>query len=180
MKKFLDIVSHPFLLLIYRLVIGLTFIYASYYKIVDPQDFARSIYNYRIMPVFFINVLAITLPWLELVCGLLLVIGLFRRPMALILAMMLLVFSIAVSSVMIRGIDVDCGCFRKAPPAVEKADAAKTVRSNNSFFSHQAGWGLLTRDIIMFMMAILLTAAKRNVLEADYFLRPRRAYPQLT
>ena len=55
--------------------LGLTFISASLDKIVDPFDFSKAILNYEIMPYWTINLTAIVLPWLELICGLLLFIG---------------------------------------------------------------------------------------------------------
>jgi hypothetical protein len=58
-----------------------------------------------------VGLLAVTLPWVELFCGLFLILGLFVRSSALIVSLMFFVFSIALSAAVVRGIDIDCGCF---------------------------------------------------------------------
>ena len=60
-----------------RIVLGIVFIYASYDKILHPAAFAKVIYNYQILPDELINLSAIFLPWLELVIGSLLIIGIW-------------------------------------------------------------------------------------------------------
>ena len=54
--------------LLARLLIGSLFIYASIYKIFDPSAFAASIRNYGLIPPIYSNLIALTLPWLELGC----------------------------------------------------------------------------------------------------------------
>ena len=106
------ILSNKYTLLALRLVLGGVFIYASVYKIAEPADFARSIYNYRMMPEATINLMAIVMPWLELISGILIIIGPFVRGSALLIGLMLLVFVIAISSAIARGLDISCGCFK--------------------------------------------------------------------
>ena len=53
-----------------RVAMGLVFIYASYSKIVDPVSFSQSIHNYGVTPIFIENIIALTLPWIELFIGL--------------------------------------------------------------------------------------------------------------
>lgn len=100
------------------LLLGAVFIYASWDKILHPAEFARIVYHYQLigpsraigpMPA---NLLAVTLPWIELLVGLLLASGLWRREAALVAAVMLLVFVGAVGVALARGIDIEnCGCF---------------------------------------------------------------------
>ena len=101
--------------------LGLTFISASLDKIVDPFDFSKAILNYEIMPYWIINLTAIVLPWLELICGLLLFIGVsisIIRNMKItfidisnnIIILMLLWFIFILAIAHIRGLDIDCGC----------------------------------------------------------------------
>jgi uncharacterized membrane protein YphA (DoxX/SURF4 family) len=99
-------------------VLGAVFIYASYDKILHPGDFARVVYHYQIVgPSQYLsplpaNLLAVTLPWIEVVSGVLLIIGAWRREAALLTGAMLVVFIVAVSSALYRGIDLaNCGCF---------------------------------------------------------------------
>ena len=101
--------------------LGLTFISASLDKIVDPFDFSKAILNYEIMPYWTINLTAIFLPWLELICGLLLFIGVsisIIKNMKIafidisnnIIILMLLWFIFILAIAHIRGLDIDCGC----------------------------------------------------------------------
>ena len=52
-----------------RWILGLTFIYASLHKILAPADFAKIVYGYNLFPEIFINLIAIIIPFLELVTG---------------------------------------------------------------------------------------------------------------
>ena len=73
------IISNKYVILGIRLLLGFVFIYASIHKIAHPADFAQDIYNYRMMPHWTINFMALVMPWLELFCGVLIVAGpLFR------------------------------------------------------------------------------------------------------
>ena len=105
------IITSEYLALVIRLYIGSIFIYASMSKITDPAVFAENIAAYRIMPYWGLNLTAIILPWLELICGFLLVIGLRTRATALILAGMLSIFTAFVIINIFRGSDISCGCF---------------------------------------------------------------------
>jgi uncharacterized membrane protein YphA (DoxX/SURF4 family) len=103
--------THPYTALVCRVVIGVVFMYASADKILHPAVFARTVQNYRILPLEAVNLFTIILPWLELVAGVFLVLGLFRGGSILLITFLILVFLVALSSVLIRGIDTDCGCF---------------------------------------------------------------------
>ena len=97
--------------IIFRLILGFVFIYAAIDKISDPYTFAVDIRNYQILPDMFSNILALILPWIELFCGLFLIIGFYTRSSAFMIAMMLVVFIFAISMAMIRGLNIDCGCY---------------------------------------------------------------------
>lgn len=148
------ILHHSLILALIRIVIGLTFIYASYYKILEPLEFARSIYNYKIMPLFLINSMAIVLPWLEMLCGIFIIFGIFTRANSLIIMVLLLTFSVAIASVIYRGIDVECGCFHNATEKSEQAD--KVPGPDERIFTEKVGWSLFSRDLLMAVLAILL------------------------
>ena len=105
------VASHKVLAFLFRIFLGATFLYACYDKILHPEAFAEAVANYRILPSPLVGLLAVTLPWVELFCGLFLILGLFIRSSALIGSLMFFVFSIALSSAVLRGIDIDCGCF---------------------------------------------------------------------
>ena len=94
-----------------RILLGLTFIYASIDKIVHPQAFAQVISNYQIIPVMMAFWMAQWLPWMELAAGLSLISGWRKTGGATIIALLLLAFSIALGMTLYRGIDIQCGCF---------------------------------------------------------------------
>jgi putative oxidoreductase len=97
--------------LVFRLILGMTFMAASFYKIIDPGQFAQIIYGYGLFPDNLINIIAIFIPFIEFFCGLLLVLGIYKGGASFIINMMLLGFIIAISINLIRGYEFDCGCF---------------------------------------------------------------------
>lgn len=102
-----------------RWLVAIVFIYAGVVKIINPSSFAEAIDNYRILPYFLVTLTAATLPWIELICGLLLILGKWIRGSSLILILLNLVFLLAIGSALARGLDISCGCF------AETGDGAK-------------------------------------------------------
>ncbi|MGW8188564.1 MAG: MauE/DoxX family redox-associated membrane protein [Desulfobacterales bacterium] len=94
-----------------RIFLGGVFVWAGWVKIDDPQGFAAIIGNYQLLPGPLVNPLAVLLPWLEVLCGVLLVTGAWVDGSLLIVNALMVVFMAALVSTWIRGIDVDCGCF---------------------------------------------------------------------
>lgn len=97
-----------------RLLLGGLFIYAGIGKIWNPADFAADIDNYRMLPYLLVTVMAAVLPWVEVICGLLIIFGRWLSGASLIVIMLNVVFIIAIASAIVRGLDVDCGCFSAA------------------------------------------------------------------
>ena len=98
--------------LLCRVILGVILVYASIDKIVHPAEFAKSIGNYNVLPFGLENLLGIILPVLELLVGSCLILGIMLDGSAIITAGMMTVFIIALSQAMIRGIDINCGCFK--------------------------------------------------------------------
>ncbi len=94
-----------------RIALGLIFLLYGLDKILHPDDFARAVANYRLLPEALVNLVAVILPWVECVCGLLLLAGQWVRSAALVSAFLLGVFMVAVSITLARGLDISCGCF---------------------------------------------------------------------
>jgi uncharacterized membrane protein YphA (DoxX/SURF4 family) len=69
------------------------------------------VYNYRLLPGALVNALALVMPWIELLVGILLVVGAWRREAALVAAVLLVVFLGAIGWNLARGHAIDCGCF---------------------------------------------------------------------
>jgi putative oxidoreductase len=99
---------------IVALIIGGIFIYAGGMKIFDPAGFANDIDNYKILPWPLTVRLAFYLPWLEILCGLAVILGLLYRGGLLILTMLISIFIIASVIAKARGLDITCGCFGHA------------------------------------------------------------------
>ncbi len=94
-----------------RLILAGVFIYAGAIKGTDPVAFAGQVANYQILPYAWNYLVAAILPYLELLCGILLLLNKRIRPAVLVLFVLNLIFMLALSSLIVRGIDIDCGCF---------------------------------------------------------------------
>jgi uncharacterized membrane protein YphA (DoxX/SURF4 family) len=105
---FLD---NKWLQLFLRLALGGVFIYAAASKIYAPDKFAIAISNYRLLPHEWINLAALTVPWVEIVTGSLLILGVWPRANALILLGLTVAFLFMISSALARGLNIECGCF---------------------------------------------------------------------
>lgn len=95
-----------------RLIVGATFVYAAWDKVINPRAFAIAVRGYQIVPVSVSNLFALALAWSEMVAGVLLILGLFTRQAAGAILLMLAMFTAALSTVMIKGLVIDCGCFQ--------------------------------------------------------------------
>jgi uncharacterized membrane protein YphA (DoxX/SURF4 family) len=78
---------------------------------VSPDQFATIVYGYDVFPHQIINVLAVVVPFVELVCGITLITGLLKRSGLLLINAMLVGFIFLISFNLIRGHEFDCGCF---------------------------------------------------------------------
>jgi len=94
-----------------QIALGAVFVASAIPKLVDPPAFAHMIYNYRLLPGTLVNALALVMPWIELLVGVLLVLGAWRREAALVAALLLVVFVGAIGWNLLRGHAIDCGCF---------------------------------------------------------------------
>ena len=103
--------------LIFRVVLGIVFIYASYHKILNPAEFSENIHNYHVIPVELENIAALVIPWLELVVGVFLIFGVFLDGSLIITICLYVLFIVMLTQAVWRGIDVHCGCFKSAADA---------------------------------------------------------------
>ena len=135
-------IRNKYILLVFRLVVGGMFIWAGVSKIIDPLEFAQNIANYRVFPQGISFFLALVLPWIEVICGVSLILGIFRYASALLLSGLLAVFLVLITVTIIRGIDIDCGCFGDLSGKVDYKlilmDSVLLFFSLNIFFSRKA------------------------------------------
>jgi uncharacterized membrane protein YphA (DoxX/SURF4 family) len=106
---------HPWLNVRVQIALGAIFIFAALPKIIDPPSFAHLVYNYRLVPGWAVNPLALILPWVEILAGLGLVLGVWKRAAASIIGAMLIVFTIGIGINLARNNAIDCGCFEQNP-----------------------------------------------------------------
>jgi uncharacterized membrane protein YphA (DoxX/SURF4 family) len=100
-----------YLAFVLRLFIGIMFIYASTTKIAYPAEFAKNVEAFRLAPYWLVNPVAVLLPWLELICGLFLVIGLSTRTAAVVVGALLAAFTVGIAINVMRDAPISCGCF---------------------------------------------------------------------
>jgi hypothetical protein len=134
---------------IIRVLFGLLFIWASWDKILDPAAFAQVIYNYRVLPDLLIHPSAIILPWLEMGCGVLLVVGRMTGGSLVILNSLLLIFGAVLGLGLYRGLDIECGCFSLGSKGEKVA------------------WQTLTRDAVLLGLGL-------SLMLSEYKRRPAR------
>jgi uncharacterized membrane protein YphA (DoxX/SURF4 family) len=143
------LLTHPTLALAARVVLGCIFIVASLDKIINPELFAHAVYNYQVLPEAAVNVVALWIPWLELVGGVFLLLGFWIRGSVLLLTGLLLVFLGALGFNLARGLDVACGCFSTTSKDPVTAltllrDSLFLVVALYLFWFHQV-WGMEAR-----------------------------------
>ena len=131
------LLSNRWLLLTARFVLGMVFVTAAIPKIARPDLFAASIEAYEMLPIAVINVLAVLIPWLELLCAIFLISGVRMRPSAAVLGGMLFVFIVAIASAVLRGLQINCGCFGEGGGT-------------------PVGWGKVLEDVALLVPAWLL------------------------
>jgi len=149
------LLRNQYVILALRVLLGLVFIVASLEKIVDPDAFGISISNYKILPAFIIPVPATILPWMELLCGLSILFGVLVRGSSLMVATMLVVFTLSVLSAMLRGLDITCGCFTQDPAAAA------------------IGWEKVAENIVLLCVTLPLLYSGEGQLSLEHYLRKR-------
>jgi uncharacterized membrane protein YphA (DoxX/SURF4 family) len=105
------ILSNKYFLLLLRLLLALVFIFAAIEKIAAPGNFSVSIANYKLLPSEIINIPAIIIPWIELISGSLLLLGISVKENSTIITLLLILFTVAIIISLFRGLNIDCGCF---------------------------------------------------------------------
>ncbi len=131
-----NLLKSKYLAFLFRLILGCVFVYASFDKIAHPADFAKIVYYYHFLPGSAINLFAVILPWVELMCGMALILGLFVESAALLIGILLGIFIVALSSAVIRGLDISCGCFSTSPS------------------SDKVVWDTIIRDLLLLILVV--------------------------
>ena len=106
-----NLVFREIVSLLLRVGLGALFLYAGVLKLLDVQGFAVDIANYRAAPSFLVPLMAATLPGIEIVCGVCLLVPRTLRAAAWLTALILAGFTLAVAQALARDINIECGCF---------------------------------------------------------------------
>ena len=131
-----EVLDNKYIILLARLILGLVFIFASIGKISHPISFAQDIWNYNIISDNLVLISAIIIPWVEFICGLLLISGFFVFETSINLLVLLIIYEIAIVLNMFRGRIFECGCG---------------VFGKNEMI----GWNVVIRDLILILIALI-------------------------
>jgi uncharacterized membrane protein YphA (DoxX/SURF4 family) len=126
--------THPYPALILRLYIAGLFIYAGMLKINYTAEFAETIASYRMVPYWGVNLMAVTMPWIELISGILLMCGIRVRSAIVVTGSLLVMFSVGIAANLIWKAPIDCGCFHTLDDPIS--------------------WKTLVRDLMWVAMAV--------------------------
>ena len=95
-----------------RVFLGVLMLWAAVSKLANPTEFLGSINAYQLpLPQDLFKVAAVVLPWVELLCGLLLLSGLWTETALVIVTGLLVFFVLATGQAWLRGLEIGCGCF---------------------------------------------------------------------
>ncbi|UCG52780.1 MAG: DoxX family membrane protein [Candidatus Latescibacterota bacterium] len=137
-----------------RVLLGLLFVFSSADKVLHPDKFAIAVRAYQILPIELTNIFALVLAWSELIAGVMLVFGVLTRKAAAAIFLMLVMFTIAILTTMVRGLVVDCGCF-----------------SNEG--GSQTGFTLILRNLFLIAVSLMVMCFDGGFLGLSRYLSRR-------
>lgn len=135
-----------------RLALGGLMVYAGYLKLLDLDASARAVLAYQVMPHWASDIVGTVVPVVEVIFGILLILGLFTRTAAMFMALLFVIFMVGIAQAWARGLTIDCGCFGGGG----KVAAAET----------RYGYELL-RDTGLLLAALYLVWRPRSLLSLD-------------
>lgn len=149
------------LLFVSRMALAAVFALAAYHKLLGevgnsghftgPQEFARSVDAFEVLPKNMVPVATFVVPWVEAICAVLLVVGYWTRAAAGVLALALVGFIGLVISAIARKLSLSCGCFG----AVQL------------FCPKELGWCNVIQNGVLLVPAVLLVAKGHGRLGID-------------
>jgi uncharacterized membrane protein YphA (DoxX/SURF4 family) len=150
-------VAAKVILAVLRVALGALFIYAGVAKVPIAPEFARDIQRYAIVPWPDATVLlAIYLPWLEILSGAAMIVRRLHLGALAMIAALMLMFTVALTSAWARGLDIECGCFGRKK---------ESIRTNFP--------ALLARDLSLLAIACVLLAAEWRAAKFRATLSPQ-------
>ena len=131
-----------------RFVLASVFVAAGLAKLARRAEFEAAVRRYELLPPSLAGPVARLLPPFEVVCGLFLAAGLATRLVGAALALALGAFTVAVTITLLRGREIDCGCFTSASP-------------------RRVGWGVVVRNGVLLGCAAVVVAGGTQPLSLD-------------
>jgi uncharacterized membrane protein YphA (DoxX/SURF4 family) len=141
-------------------VIGGVWIAAGLTKITDLDASVRAVRAYRLLPEVMAQVVGAGLPLLEILLGVLLVIGIGVRATAVVSAVLMVVYMAAITSAWVRGLRIDCGCFGSGGDLAAGTDPTYGTE--------------LLRDAALLVITVLLARWPNGYFAIDGLLSGRR------
>jgi uncharacterized membrane protein YphA (DoxX/SURF4 family) len=140
-----------------RVALGTVLLVAGWLKISSPDDAVRAVQAYRLLPQGLTHAFGYGLPMLEILLGVLLVLGLGSRWAAIGAGILMIVFIAGIVSVWVRGLSIDCGCFG--------GGGAISAAGRNARYSAE-----IARDLLFLGLASWVAVLPRSRLSVDGWL----------
>jgi ABC-type tungstate transport system substrate-binding protein len=142
---------HHYVIVVFRLVVGITFLVAAAAKLSEGSAFVDDVIEYDLLPEALAEVFGTVLPWIEIAVGSLLIVGFKMRWVAGVAVLISLSLVIANGLVLYRGLDLACGCFGDLA-TLETRDA-------------------IIIDSVLLILSLLIIARRRDFLNLDLWIR---------
>ena len=143
--------------LLFRILLGLIFLFAGIAKISDPVRFIFTLREFNLFSEAVIPFMVLYLPWLEFILGLFLILGLLYRASAFLLACLNTMFAIAILTVVVRGMEIDCGCFGMLADILKIPDSADIKA--------------VIRNVIFIGISVYIFIVKKTLFSLENYLK---------
>lgn len=155
---FIGFLTGPYPTLISRVVLGGILLLAGLTKVGVPETMKMGILAYEIpLPDFLVSAMAVGLPILEILLGAWLILGLFTRVTAITSAVLMAIFTVAITSAWIRGLDISCGCFGGAEANGLGLTIMRALGPIGDYLANErANLETIVRDIVLVLMGLHL------------------------
>jgi uncharacterized membrane protein YphA (DoxX/SURF4 family) len=157
-QRIVSFLTGPYPTLVSRLVLGGILFLAGLAKLGVPATMKQSILAYEIaLPSGLVDFMATALPILEVGLGIWLIVGLFIRFSAVVSAVLMAIFTIAITQAWLRGLNIDCGCFGGAQSNSLGVALLTALGPIGDYLGHEtAGPATIIRDVVLLLMGVHL------------------------
>lgn len=136
---------------IVRVACGCLMVLASYDKLGDAAHFSKAVENYQVLPAAMVPLAAVVIPWLEFFTGLCLALGWRFRAAALVMCLLMAVYSLSLSINLLRGVEMNCSCFSK--------DSLEKIT-----------WWTVLRDLLLLFMGWIAMTSRSSLASLEDLL----------